>query len=63
VDTPWWSFLPEDERRVQFDAAAAGVPAGCVATAADVADAIGYLVGASLVTGSILPVDGGLTVA
>jgi NAD(P)-dependent dehydrogenase (short-subunit alcohol dehydrogenase family) len=63
VDTPWWSFLPEDQRQAQFDAAAASVPAGRVATAADVAEAIGYLVGASLATGTILPVDGGLTVA
>ena len=63
VDTPWWSFLPEDQRQAQFDEAAASVPAGRIATAADVAEAIGYLVNASLVTGTILPVDGGFTVA
>lgn len=63
VDTPWWSFLPADQRQAQFAAAAADVPAGRVATAADVAGAIGYLVGASMTTGTILPVDGGLTVA
>jgi NAD(P)-dependent dehydrogenase (short-subunit alcohol dehydrogenase family) len=63
VDTGWWSFLPPAQREEQFKALAAGVPAGRIATAADVADAIGYLVGASLVTGTILPVDGGFTVA
>ncbi len=63
VDTPWWSFLPEDQRQAQFDAAASGVPAGRIGTPADVADAIGYLVHAGLVTGTILPVDGGFTVA
>ncbi|SNQ50852.1 NAD(P)-dependent dehydrogenase, short-chain alcohol dehydrogenase family (modular protein) [Frankia canadensis] len=63
VDTAWWSFLPEDQRRAQFDAAASSVPAGRIASAADVADAIEYLIGARLVTGSILPVDGGFTVA
>lgn len=63
VDTPWWSFLSEDQRQAQFDAAAGEVPAGRIATPADVADAIGYLVHASLVTGTILPVDGGFTVA
>ncbi len=63
VDTPWWSFLPDDQRRAQFEAAAAGVPAGRIASPADVAAAVGYLVDASLVTGTILPVDGGLTVA
>jgi len=63
VDTAWWSFLPEDQRRAQFDTAAASVPVGRIGTAADIADAVGYLVGASLVTGTILPVDGGFTVA
>lgn len=63
VDTPWWSFLPEDQRQAQFDAAAGSVPAGRTGTAADVADAIDYLLHASLVTGTILPVDGGFTVA
>jgi len=63
VDTGWWSFLPEAQREEQFKAIAAGVPAGRIAAAADVADAICYLIGASLVTGTILPVDGGFTVA
>lgn len=63
VDTPWWSFLPEDQRQAQFDAAAGSVPAGRIGTPEDVADAIDYLVHASLITGTILPVDGGFTVA
>jgi NAD(P)-dependent dehydrogenase (short-subunit alcohol dehydrogenase family) len=63
IDTAWWSFLPEDQRRAQFDAAAASVPVGRIGTPGDVADAVAYLVDASLVTGAILPVDGGLTVA
>ncbi len=63
VDTPWWSFLPDDQRQAQFTAAAASVPAGRIGTPADVAGAVGYLVGAGMVTGTILPVDGGFTVA
>ena len=63
VDTPWWSFLPDDQRAAQFAAAGQQVPAGRVGAAADVAAAIGYLVDADYVTGSILPVDGGFTVA
>lgn len=63
IDTPWWSFLPEDQRQAQFSATADSVPAGRISTPADVADAIEYLTRASLVTGTILPVDGGFTVA
>jgi NAD(P)-dependent dehydrogenase (short-subunit alcohol dehydrogenase family) len=63
VDTPWWSFLPGDQRQAQFDSAAGSVPAGRIATPADVAGAVSYLTGAGLVTGTILPVDGGFTVA
>jgi NAD(P)-dependent dehydrogenase (short-subunit alcohol dehydrogenase family) len=48
---------------VQFAAAADSVPAGRIASPDDVADAVAYLVGASLITGTILPVDGGFTVA
>jgi NAD(P)-dependent dehydrogenase (short-subunit alcohol dehydrogenase family) len=63
IDTPWWSFLPKDQRQAQFAAAASSAPVGRVGTAADVAGAIAYLIDASLVTGIILPVDGGITVA
>ena len=63
IDTPWWSFLPEDQRQAQFAAAASSAPVGRIGTAADVAGAVAYLIGASLVTGIILPVDGGITVA
>lgn len=63
VDTAWWSFLAEDQRREQFSVFADGAPAGRVGTPDDVAEAISYVIGASLVTGTILPVDGGVTVA
>ena len=63
VDTAWWSFLPDDQRQAQFAAAASAVPAGRVAAPADVAGSVCYLIGAGMVTGSILPVDGGFTVA
>ena len=63
VDTPWWSFLPGDQKQAQFDQVAGGLPAGRVGAPADVASAIAYLVDAGMVTGTILPVDGGFTVA
>jgi NAD(P)-dependent dehydrogenase (short-subunit alcohol dehydrogenase family) len=63
IDTAWWSFLPDDLRQAQFATTAGSVPAGRIGTPADVAGAVCYLIGAGLVTGSILPVDGGFTVA
>jgi NAD(P)-dependent dehydrogenase (short-subunit alcohol dehydrogenase family) len=59
IDTPWWSFLPDDERRNQFDAAVAGIPARRIGQPDDVARAVSYVIGATYVTGTILPVDGG----
>ncbi|MGW5517910.1 SDR family oxidoreductase [Nocardia africana] len=63
IDTAWWSFLPPEERAAQFRGAAESVPAGRVGTPGDVADAIRYVIGADYVTGTVLPVDGGFTVA
>ncbi|MFK0170483.1 SDR family oxidoreductase [Streptomyces sp. NPDC090306] len=63
VDTPWWSFLPEEQRAAQFAAVAAELPVRRIGRPDDVADAIAYLIGADYVTGTVLPVDGGFTVA
>ncbi|MEV6480867.1 SDR family oxidoreductase [Streptomyces sp. NPDC051576] len=63
VDTPWWSFLPEEQRAAQFTAVAADLPVKRIGRPDDVAHAIAYLVGADYVTGTVLPVDGGFTVA
>lgn len=63
VDTPWWAFLTEEARKAQFAAAADSVPLKRVGRPEDVAEAIRYLISAQFVTGTILPVDGGFTVA
>jgi NAD(P)-dependent dehydrogenase (short-subunit alcohol dehydrogenase family) len=63
IDTPWWAFLPSDARAAQFATAADSVPVGRVGRPDDVAAAIAYLVTADYVTATILPVDGGFTVA
>jgi len=63
IDTPWWAFLPEAERRAQFEAIAGDTPVGRIGRAADVADAINYIVHAGFVTATVVPVDGGITVA
>ena len=62
IDTPWRAVLPDDQRQAQFAAAAGSVPAGGSAPP-PTWPAPGYLVDASLVTGTILPMDGGFTVA
>jgi NAD(P)-dependent dehydrogenase (short-subunit alcohol dehydrogenase family) len=59
IDTAWWSFLDEDAKQAQFESVAAAQPVPRVGTSADVAAAVAYLIGATFVTGTVLPVDGG----
>jgi NAD(P)-dependent dehydrogenase (short-subunit alcohol dehydrogenase family) len=61
IDTPWWSWVPEEQRREQFEAFAGRTPAGRVGRPDDVADAVRYLIGATFVTGAVIPCDGGLS--
>jgi NAD(P)-dependent dehydrogenase (short-subunit alcohol dehydrogenase family) len=61
IDTPWWAFLPEEQRRAHFTAVADTAPAGRVGSPDDVAAAVEYLINSDYVTGTVLPVDGGLT--
>lgn len=61
IDTPWWSWLPEEERRAQFAAFAEQTPVGRVGRPEDVAEAVRYLMGAGFVTGSVIKCEGGLT--
>lgn len=63
IDTPWWSFLPDDQRQSQFTTAVQGIPAGRIGSPDDVAQAVSYVIGATYVTGTILLVDGGFTVS
>jgi NAD(P)-dependent dehydrogenase (short-subunit alcohol dehydrogenase family) len=63
IDTAWWSFLDETTKREQFAAMAEAVPLKATGQPSDVAQAVRYLIGAEFVTGTILPVDGGFTLA
>ncbi|AGL13730.1 short-chain dehydrogenase/reductase SDR [Actinoplanes sp. N902-109] len=63
IDTPWWSFLPEEQRTAQFTAAAESLPAKRIGQPDDIAEAITYLINSTYVTGTVLAVDGGYTMA
>jgi NAD(P)-dependent dehydrogenase (short-subunit alcohol dehydrogenase family) len=60
IDTPWWDFLPADQRTAVFADFAGKTPAGRVGKAEDVARAIAFLISDSFMTGHVLVCDGGL---
>jgi NAD(P)-dependent dehydrogenase (short-subunit alcohol dehydrogenase family) len=63
VDTHFWDALPDQERSAMFAKHAASTPVRRVATAEDIGHAIAFLIANSFVTGVVLRVDGGLTLA
>jgi NAD(P)-dependent dehydrogenase (short-subunit alcohol dehydrogenase family) len=63
IETPWWEALPADQRAALFESYAAGTPVGRIGHPEDVAGAILYLAGNGFVTGTVLDVSGGLTLA
>jgi len=60
IDTPWWDFLSEEQKRPVFAEYATKTPVGRVGRSDDVAGAIAFLVGNSFMTGNIVICDGGL---
>jgi NAD(P)-dependent dehydrogenase (short-subunit alcohol dehydrogenase family) len=63
IDTPWWDFLPDEQRQAVFTEYAGKTPVGRIGRADDVAEAIAFLVSNSFVTGQVLTCDGGLRFA
>jgi len=63
VDTPWWNFLPEDQRGAVFADFAGKTPAGRVGRPEDVAQAIAFLISDSFMSGHMIVCDGGLRLA
>ena len=63
IETPWWEAMPADQRAALFESYAAGTPVGRIGHPEDVAGAILYLAGNGFVTGTVLDVSGGLTLA
>jgi len=60
VDTPWWSFLPPEQRDSVFADFASRTPVGRVGKPEDIAEAIAFLIGNSFMTGHVLTCDGGV---
>jgi NAD(P)-dependent dehydrogenase (short-subunit alcohol dehydrogenase family) len=60
IDTPWWSWLPDDQRGAVLAQYAERSPAGRVGTPEEVAAAIVGLMTNGFLTGVVLHCDGGL---
>lgn len=60
IDTPWWHRLPEQDRKALFSQYGAAAPVGRIGAADDVAEAIISVIANGFITGTVLPVDGGL---
>jgi NAD(P)-dependent dehydrogenase (short-subunit alcohol dehydrogenase family) len=63
VRTRFWQALPANERSAMFDRYVSATPVGRIGTAEDVAQAIVSLIGNTFITGTVLTVDGGLTLS
>lgn len=60
IDTPWWSFLPEDAKKEAFGQYAQSTPVGRVGKPEDVAQVLVQLVNNTFITGQVITVDGGM---
>jgi NAD(P)-dependent dehydrogenase (short-subunit alcohol dehydrogenase family) len=60
IDTPWWNWMQENQKRTTFARFAAATPVGRVGRPEDIAQAIVFLIGNSFMTGCVLECDGGL---
>ena len=61
VDTPWWDFMPAENKRGAFAQFTANIPAGREAQPGELADAISFLAGNAYMTGKIIFCDGGMS--
>jgi NAD(P)-dependent dehydrogenase (short-subunit alcohol dehydrogenase family) len=59
IDTPWWDFLPSDQRAPAFANFASRTPVGRVGRPEDVAQAIAFLVSDTFISGHTIICDGG----
>lgn len=60
IDTPWWDFVPKENRQDTFQQFTANQPVARAGRPEEVADAIVFLAGNDYITGKALGVDGGM---
>jgi NAD(P)-dependent dehydrogenase (short-subunit alcohol dehydrogenase family) len=63
IDSPWWNFVPAEQRVGVFADYADKSPVGRVGTPDDIAQVIESLIGNSFLTGQVVVCDGGLRLA
>ncbi|CAG1006943.1 MAG: SDR family oxidoreductase [Rhizobiaceae bacterium] len=63
IETAWWDFLPAADRQALFDRTAAALPLKRIGRAEEVAAQIVHLMQNGFMTGSVVLVDGGGSVA
>ena len=63
IDTPWWDFLPEEQKTAVFADFAGKTPVGRVGRPDDVAQAISFLIADGFMSGHMLICDGGSRLA
>jgi NAD(P)-dependent dehydrogenase (short-subunit alcohol dehydrogenase family) len=61
VDTPWWDFIPKENRKGAFEQYTANIPAGREAQPEELADVISFLAGNAYMTGKVIFCDGGIS--
>jgi NAD(P)-dependent dehydrogenase (short-subunit alcohol dehydrogenase family) len=60
VDTPWWDFLPPEQREAVFADYADKTPVGRVGKPDDIAQVVAFLISDSFMSGHVIVCDGGL---
>jgi NAD(P)-dependent dehydrogenase (short-subunit alcohol dehydrogenase family) len=63
IDTPWWDFLPSEQKEAVFTEYAGKAPVGRVGKPADIAEAVAFLISNGFMTGHVIVCDGGLRLA
>ena len=61
IDTAWWDFLPDADKKAVHASYAEKTPVGRVGTAYDIAQTIEYLISCTFMNGRTLICDGGLS--